>query len=77
MTIKYSGARNYDGSCAIITYKNGKEDEQAAKVIEALENEGYRVDLIGCDDTTEAYIEVYDRDEYDELKEIYMEAKRA
>lgn len=76
MTIKYSGIVDNGTRCGIITYRNGKEDEKAEKVIEAIEKAGYLVNLIGCDDTTEAYFGVYDRYEYEEVKEIYMEVKR-
>ena len=76
MTIRYSGIIDNGTRCGIITYKNGKEDKKAEKVIEAIEKSGYRVDLICCDDITEAYFGVYDKDEYLEVKEIYMEAKR-
>lgn len=77
MKIMYSGIIDNGTRCAIITNKNGKEDKKAEKVIEAIENEGYKVSGIDWGDGTDIYVEVYDRDEYDELKEIYMEAKRA
>lgn len=79
MTIKYSGTRACDNNTktAIITYKNGKEDVKAEKVIEAIEDNGYSVELIDCDDTTEIYVSVWDRDEYEDVKNIYMDAKTA
>lgn len=77
MTIKYNGIAENGTRCGVITYKNGKEDDKANRVIEALENEDYRCDLIGDDEITEIYVRVWDKDEFDEVKEIYLEAKRA
>lgn len=79
MTIKYSGTRKYntDDRCAIITYKNGKEEEKADKIITAIEDNGYSVELVDCDETTEIYVSVWDRDEYEDVKNIYTDAKTA
>ena len=76
MTIKYSGASNYKQSATIIRYIP-KEEAKANKIIEALEDNGYSTDLIDCDDSVEIYVSTCDMDEFKEIKEIYLEAKRA
>ncbi len=76
MNIRYSGKVQNGTRCGIITYKRC-EEEKALEVINAIENEGYAVNCISCDDTIEAYFSVFDNEEYDDVKEIYLEAKRA
>lgn len=76
MTIKYSGISKNGTRCGIITYKNGKEDYKADRVLEALNSFDYKFGLISNDEVTEIYVDVWDKDEFDELKEIYLEAKR-
>ena len=80
MRIYYLGKNKEDGiesPVAVIEWKN-KEEEKAQRVLDALDANAYTTDcLTGDGETSWAWFNVYDRDDYEEMKEIYLEAKRA
>lgn len=75
MKIKYFGENRTCSRNAIITYKSN-EINLADHIEKALKKEGYHVIFrSGDDDITEIIYSVEDKDDFDNLKEIYLEAK--
>lgn len=79
MRIDYSGARKDDNNrFAIISYNPLKEQEKAEKLENVLEEYSYHVTFrTGGYDWETFYVPVDDRNDYDYLKTLYKEHRRA
>lgn len=72
MTLKYVGSRAFRHRLAEFSYDDHEED-RFDKIVEALRAEGYEVDN-GVENW--AAIRVCDREEFDEVKELFQQLKK-
>ena len=72
MTLKYVGERAFDRRLAEFTYDD-HEEERFMKIADALQEAGYDIDT-GVQNW--AAIKVEDRDEFDEVKELFQDLRR-
>lgn len=72
MTLKYVGSRAFNHRLAEFRYED-HEEERFMKIAEAFEEAGYKIDT-GVQNW--ATIKVDDKDEFDEIKELFKDLKR-
>lgn len=72
MTIKYVGSRAFDHPIAEFSY-TAKEEERFFKIVEALEEEGWKI-VAGIEGW--AAIAVFDKEEYNEVNKDFQRLKK-
>lgn len=81
MRLDYAGQRRFDDSSndarfGVLNVSNAKETEKAEFIADKLREDGYVYDVFGDGDETAYWFTVEDRDDFDNLKECYKEAKK-